>query len=109
MKTASEYFKNIFGFEPKKELQLDTVTVVNMMQSYAEDIVADKDAEINAVYEGAELWHTEYNDCRNILKQLVDLKDEKDHQGKTRHYYEVQPLAWEAAKKFLKKYQHISE
>lgn len=73
-----------------------------------------KDGEINeamidAIYEGAELWRQEYDDCRKILKELVDLKMVKEFEGKTEEYKERQPLAWMAAIEFLNVYQHLGE
>jgi hypothetical protein len=55
-----------------------------------------------------ESWKAEYDNCRSILKTLVDLKELKDKYGKTALYNERQPLAWDAAKKFLENYQHES-
>ena len=64
-------------------------------------------AEKYALQEGAESWKQEYDDCRAILFKLVALKKMKDTKGKTEAYLERQPLAWEEAKLFLSKYQHL--
>ena len=63
---------------------------------------------IAVLEEGSEAWKAEYDNCRSILTTLVDLKELKDKYGKTGLYNERQPLAWDAAKKFLEKYQHES-
>lgn len=82
--------------------------------SHHEASAPAKDGEINeamidAIYEGAELWRQEYDDCRKILKELVDLKMVKEFEGKTEEYKERQPLAWMAAIEFLNVYQHLGE
>lgn len=65
----------------------------------------------NALKEGSELWKSEYDNCRDILKELVDLKIMKEslYKGNAdgREYAERKPKAWEAAKQFLSKYQHL--
>lgn len=61
---------------------------------------------INAVYEGAELWKQEYDDCRRLLQDLVTLKKIKDTDGKTDFYLKRQPELWAAAELFLSTYQH---
>lgn len=58
--------------------------------------------------EGAEAWKMEYDACRSILRELVDLKNIKDLEGKTDDYNLRQPVAWVRAKRFLERYQHIS-
>lgn len=58
--------------------------------------------------EGAEAWKMEYDACRSILTELVDLKNIKDLEGKTDDYNLRQPVAWVRAKRFLDKYQHVS-
>ena len=68
----------------------------------------EDDPRTLAVYEGAGMWEQEYKDCRDILLQLIGLKNEKDTYGKTDHYNELQPLLWEKAKEFVKVYQHQS-
>ncbi len=57
-------------------------------------------------FEGAELWKHEYDMCRDILKELVEVKIINDTEGKTIEYINRQPKAWESAKEFLKQYQH---
>ncbi len=69
--------------------------------------------------EGAENWKSEYDSCRAILEELVFLKKLKDEDVETiktlppdipygQIYKQRKPLAWEAAKEFLKEYQHIN-
>lgn len=70
------------------------------------DIGLGIDHIVYAMEEGAESWKAEYDNCRAILQALVELKDHKDLYGKTEHYQITQPKTWEAAKKFLSKYQH---
>lgn len=60
----------------------------------------------DAVWEGAEMWKQEYDNCRQLLNELMQLKVIKDRAGKTDDYLKRQPIAWNAAKEFLKKYQH---
>lgn len=69
----------------------------------------EKDLIIHGLQEGADLWKAEYDNCRGILCALVQLKIEKDTKGKTDYYLSQQPKAWEAAKEFLKQYQHFGE
>lgn len=72
-----------------------------------EGLVEEKDLIIQGLEEGSEAWKAEYDNCRSILKELVDLKVMKDTFGSSIEGYEDRkPLAWEAAKKFLEKYQH---
>lgn len=66
----------------------------------------EKDLIIAGLEEGAEAWKAEYENCRNILWALVELKNEKDKYGKTESYLAQQPKMWERAKQFLEKYQH---
>lgn len=61
---------------------------------------------IAGLEEGSEAWKAEYDNCRQILTVLVELKHEKDTNGKTEWYLSQQPKVWEAAKKFLENYQH---
>lgn len=61
---------------------------------------------IAGLEEGSEAWKAEYDNCRQILTALVELKHEKDVNGKTEWYLSQQPKVWEAAKKFLESYQH---
>jgi len=68
-----------------------------------------KDAMIDAIYEGAELWKQEYDDCRKRLQELVTLKTMKDTEGKTEEYQKRQPIAWQDAIEFLSQYQHLGE
>jgi hypothetical protein len=68
---------------------------------------AINDAMIDAVYEGAEFWKQEYDDCRRILTELVELKAIKTLEGKTQEYERRQPMAWQDAIEFLSEYQHL--
>lgn len=61
---------------------------------------------IQGVEEGSDCWKSEYDNCRSILTELVELKNDKDANGKTEVYLIKQPKVWEAAKKFLENYQH---
>ena len=70
-------------------------------------IERDKDLIIAAISEGSEQWRAEYDNCREILKELVNLKVLKDSKGKTEYYLQNQPLLWEKAIKFLDQYQHF--
>lgn len=70
------------------------------------EALEEKDLIIQGIGEGAEQWKSEYDNCREILKILVELKRIKDTEGKTEFYETNQPLAWDTAKKFLEKYQH---
>jgi hypothetical protein len=87
--------------------------------SMAKDLVSDfidgsetpermdeKDLIIQGLEEGSMNWKSEYDNCRAILQQLVQLKEIKDSAGKTEDYLKRQPLVWNAAKEFLKVYQH---
>lgn len=71
---------------------------------------SDKDLIIHGLEEGSENWKAEYDNCRALLQELVDLKALKEtlykgnHDGK--EYAERKPKAWEAAKAFLSTYQH---
>lgn len=67
--------------------------------------------------EGAEQWKAEYDNCRKILEELVFLKNLKDGNIEAiktlpdnipygQIYNQRKPLAWQAAKDFLKEYQH---
>ena len=58
--------------------------------------------------EGAEAWKMEYDSCRKILQELVDLKDLKESEGKTADYMVRQPVAWIRAKRFLENYTHVN-
>ena len=69
---------------------------------------AEKDLIISGIEEGAENWKAEYDNCRKLLTALVELKHEKDTNGKTEWYLSQQPRVWEAAKKFLENYQHLN-
>lgn len=81
----------------------------NMMDSInqlVEEAITEKDLIIYGIEEGAEQWKAEYDNCRAILQMLVELKRVKDTEGKNEFYETNQPITWEAAKKFLEKYQH---
>lgn len=66
----------------------------------------EKDLIIAGLTEGAEQWKAEYDNCRAILENLVELKNWKD-QGINIHAYAARkPSAWEAARMFLEQYQH---
>lgn len=80
--------------------------VVGMWNSRKGTREKELEAAIDAVSEGSDQWRSEYDECRAILGHLVDLKTIKDADGKTPYYLEQQPLAWDKAKGFLKKYQH---
>jgi hypothetical protein len=84
----------------------EVVTVVHMAQ--LAKAYADEQIELfsSAIAEGGELWKDEYDNCRQVLIELVELKRIKDEQGKTEDYATRQPKAWQAAKEFLSKYQH---
>jgi hypothetical protein len=71
-----------------------------------ESIDYDNDPIVQGIVEGSEQWKSEYDNCRAVLTELVSLKNLKDTEGKTANYEERQPKAWEAAKDFLKEYQH---
>ena len=73
----------------------------------APPVAGDKDLIIHGLEEGCEQWKAEYDNCRAILQFLVELKRVKDTEGKTEYYEKNQPLAWEGAKRFLEKYQHL--
>lgn len=69
----------------------------------------DEDAESPIEYalaEGANLWKLEYDDCRRILRELVELKVVKDAHGKTEEYVRRKDVAWKKAVEFLSQYQH---
>lgn len=72
-------------------------------------VLEEKEEILNAVYEGADNWKQEYDECRKILIDLCALKKEKDSLGKTDHYLEKQPEAWKNAFEFIVKYQHFGE
>jgi len=42
-----------------------------------------------------------YKEARNLLCELMQLKELKDSKGKTDYYLEYQPIAWQKVKKFL--------
>ena len=68
--------------------------------------INEQDLIITVIEEGSEAWKAEYDNCRSLLTALVELKHEKDTNGKTEWYLSQQPKVWEAAKKFLESYQH---
>ena len=68
----------------------------------------EKDLIIQGLEEGAMSWKYEYDNCRALLKALVQLKEIKDKDGKTEFYLKNQPIVWDNAKKFLENYQHES-
>ena len=68
--------------------------------------VSEQELIIQGLEEGSENWKAEYDNCRKILQELVELKRIKDQEGKTTDYTNRQPKAWEAADEFLSKYQH---
>jgi len=45
----------------------------------------------------------ELEDCRMMLKALLELKDHKDLYGKTDEYLKNQPLTWDIVRKYLAK------
>lgn len=61
----------------------------------------------NAGFSAAEQWEHEYKMSRQLLQDLLTLKTIKDTEGKTEYYEKHQPLAWQAVKDFLSKYQHL--
>lgn len=62
---------------------------------------------IKGIEEGSYKWKSEYDNCRSILQKLVDLKIIKDTFGSRIESNESRiPIAWDAAKEFLKTYQH---
>ena len=63
---------------------------------------------IAGLEEGSMSWKYEYDNCRALLKVLVQLKEIKDKDGKTDFYLKNQPIVWDNAKKFLESYQHES-
>jgi hypothetical protein len=71
---------------------------------------SDKDLIIHGLEEGSENWKAEYDNCRALLQELVDLKIMKENLYKgnpdSKEYAERKPKAWEAAKEFLSTYQH---
>lgn len=70
----------------------------------------ETDLIIAGLEEGAELWKAEYDNCRAILRELVDLKNIKDTDSTKEailDYLKRKPKAWQAAKQFLSKYQHL--
>ena len=73
--------------------------------------VTESEFIISGLNEAADNWKAEYDNCRAILKELVDLKIMKENLYKGnpdgKEYAERKPLAWEAAKKFLESYQHL--
>lgn len=75
-------------------------------QFFNKNKTEEVEAMANAMAEGADLWQREYDNCRAILRQLVELKLVKEKEGKTEVYQRRQPLAWKAAIEFLDKYQH---
>lgn len=102
MKTAEQ----ILNHHYKKTFPILKNEAIAAMEEYA----FEKSEEIaNAMAKGAEQWKAEYDNCRKILEGLVKLKHIKDTYGKTPYYLEWQPVAWETAKEFLKKYQHNVE
>jgi len=72
----------------------------------------DKDLIIYGLEEGSDNWKAEYDNCRSILQELVDLKIMKDklyYGNQCKYEYESRKLlAWEYAKKFLESYQHLN-
>lgn len=72
----------------------------------AQQVLDEKDLIIAGLEEGAQNWKAEYDNCREILKELVILKVIKDTIGKTENYLNRKSLAWQKAGKFLEKYQH---
>lgn len=75
-----------------------------------ESNVDDKDLIIHGLEEGSENWKAEYDNCRALLQELVDLKIIRENLYKGnpdgKEYAERKPKAWEAAKAFLSTYQH---
>jgi len=78
---------------------------VNKELSKANEMVKEKDLIIHGLEEGSENWKAEYDNCRALLQELVDLKALKEtlykdnHEGK--EYAERKTKAWEAAKKYV--------
>jgi hypothetical protein len=68
--------------------------------------IQEKDSIIYGLEEGCESWKAEYDNCRAILSELVEVKKIKDDKGETIEYLTRQPEAWKAAKEFLMNYQH---
>lgn len=109
MKTATEILSehgiNIMSMDDNFNTQL-----LHAMERYAEEKSKEKDLIIYGIEEGSENWKSEYDNCRTILKELVDLKIMKENLYKGnpdgKEYAERKPKAWEAAKKFLENYQH---
>lgn len=106
---------DIHRIDEQKELEniISSILNVNMpLRKSTKEIAAicakkiTETSMIDAVYEGAEQWKEEYDMCRDILIELVNLKKLKDKDGKTEDYLKRQPLVWEAARVFLQKYQH---
>lgn len=104
----SQVFNEASAFKDfKKDFPHTYKAIVKAMQEYGNQLVGDKDLIIQGLEEGSEQWQSEYNFCRAILKELVQLKEIKDKDGKTEDYLKRQPLVWQAAKDFLSKYQHL--
>lgn len=61
---------------------------------------------ISELQKSQQIWQREYINCRQILNELVQLKIIKDKAGKTDDYSKRQPVAWDAAREFLKHYIH---
>lgn len=117
---AEEYYKNKVGvlaegvhpdeINPRAETWLkergNWEAEVNQLRKY----ISEQDLIIHGITEGSENWKAEYDNCRALLQELVDLKVMKENLYKGnpdgKEYAERKPKAWEAAKAFLSTYQH---
>ena len=79
------------------------------MRSLAEPIIQAKDERIKdlekvseSLYEGIKEKGDEIAELKDVLSELVTLKEIKDLHGKTDDYLKRQPIAWDKAKQQIK-------
>lgn len=93
----------------------DIVIITNSVyarQPYKEksalDVLREKDMIMAGLEEGSDNWKAEYDNCRQILTELVACKLIKDNKGKTENYIKRKAAVWERATQFLQSYQRQS-
>lgn len=74
MKTAKQFFKDRFGMAPRKDIQLDTISVVRLMEGYAEEAIKEAAERAKAYNQVPRSYSDAAVDKESILSLIKELK-----------------------------------